>query len=71
MAASGQFFEFSVELTPDGDKLIAVHQFDDVTDSLEICGHKPGVGATWAFLVIEVLKELNEKSDTEDGASSR
>ena len=56
---AGRFIEFSIELSADGTQLIAIHDFRDITDSLDICGRKPGVGATRSFLALEVLRELN------------
>ena len=54
-----RFIEFSIELSLDGTELIAIHECRDVTESLEICGTKPGIGATRPFLALEVLRELN------------
>lgn len=54
-----RFIEFSIELSPDGQLLIAIHEFRDITATLDICGTKPGIGATHPFLVLEVLRELN------------
>ena len=56
---AGRFIEFSIEVSPDGNHLIAIHNFRDVTDTLDICGTKPGIGATRPFLALEVLRELN------------
>ena len=55
----GRFIEFSIELSPDGQQLVAIHECRDITDTLDICGTKPGIGATRQFLAIEVLRELN------------
>ena len=59
---AGRFIEFSIELSADGMQLIAIHDFRDITDTLDICGRKPGVGATRPFLALEVLHELNGRA---------
>lgn len=56
---SGRFIVFSIELSPDGQQLVAIHTCRDVTDTLDICGAKPGIGATRSFLALEVLRQLN------------
>ncbi len=56
---AGRFIEFSIELSLDGTELLTIHECRDVTDSLDICGTKPGIGATRPFLALEVLRELN------------
>lgn len=63
VSSAERFIKFDIELSPDGQQLIAIHECQDFTDSLDICGSKPGVGATNSFLAIEVLRELNRLAD--------
>ena len=60
---AGRFVEFSIELSADGEKLIAIHKCLDTTDSLDFCGTKPAIGATRPFLALEVLRELNAETE--------
>ena len=55
-----RFIDFDIELSPDGEAVVEVAVFNDVTEQQDICGRKPGIGATRAFLALEVLNELNQ-----------
>lgn len=55
----GRFIDFDIEVTETNDAIVAINEFRDITDTLDICGRKPGVGATKPFLALEVLRELN------------
>jgi hypothetical protein len=54
-----RFIEFDIELSSDGNSVVEVAEFKDVTEEQEVCGRKPGIGATRPFLILEVLRELN------------
>lgn len=60
-----RFIEFDIELSPDGESTLEVSVFNDVTAQQDICGHKPGIGATRSFLVLDVLKELNHSPQSD------
>jgi len=62
VTASERFIEFSIQITEDGERLTSINFIRDVTDTLDICGRKPGIGATRPFLAIEVLRELNAEA---------
>jgi hypothetical protein len=55
----GRFIEFDIEVSSDGKTLGEVSVFLDITNSLDICGQKPGFGATQSFLALDVLHEVN------------
>lgn len=63
----GRFIDFDIDVTQANDAIVAINEFRDVTHTLDICGRKPGVGATKPFLALEVLRELN--SDAEDSGA--
>ena len=54
-----RFYEFEIDRDSQRAHLISFHALLDVTASIEINEHKPGTGATWGFLALEVLAELN------------
>ncbi len=41
---AGRFIEFSIELSADGKQLVAIHDFRDITDSLDIVDGNPALG---------------------------
>jgi len=55
-----QFFEFDLDLSSDRQKILKLYEWKDVTDKVEVNGHKPGTGASWGYLAIEILDELNQ-----------
>ena len=63
VSASERFVKFSLQITDDGERLTSVNHLRDVTDTLDICGTKPGIGATVPHLALEVLRELNAVTD--------
>lgn len=54
------FYKFEVDLTPDRTQLISCDVFENVSHKYEVCAHKKGIGKTYGYLAIEVLKQLNE-----------
>ena len=61
LTEKGKFYEFDADLNDDRTKLIALYSFVDVSDRFEIEEHKKGIGKTYGFIAMEVLKELNKK----------
>lgn len=59
LTEEGIFYEFEADLNPDRTKLIELYAFLDVSNRFEICEHKKGIGKTYGFLAMEVLRELN------------
>ena len=59
LSASERFVEFSLQMTDDGTRLLSINHIRDITDSLDVCGTKPGVGATRPYVALQVLRELN------------
>jgi len=54
-----RFFEFEMDLMEDRNSLSKLYVWKELTENTEINEHKPGTGATWGFLAIEVMTELN------------
>ena len=61
LTTDGIFYEFDADLNTDRTKLIELYSFTDVSEKFEIDEHKKGIGKTYGFLAIEVLKELNSE----------
>ncbi len=57
------FYEFEADLNADRTELIELYSFTDVSKRFEIKEHKQGIGKTYGFLAIEVLKELNNEQN--------
>ena len=55
LTAEGRFHQFEVVVPTDGGA-VEVESFDDVTDSIDIDGHRRGIGATFGFLAMEVMR---------------
>ena len=60
LTPEGRFFEFEMDLTRDRSRLLEFCLWEEKTQTIEISGRKPGSGATWGFLALEVLSELNQ-----------
>ena len=56
-----KFYEFIADLNSDRTELIELYSFVDVSDRFEIEQHKKGIGKTYGFIAMEVLKELNKE----------
>ena len=54
------FYEFELDLNKKRTELIELYVWGNKTESIEINKHKPGTGATWGYLALEVLSELNQ-----------
>ncbi|HAS44009.1 MAG TPA: hypothetical protein DCS93_26260 [Microscillaceae bacterium] len=65
LTEEGKFFEFEADLDPDRTRLITLELWEDVSHRYEINGRKKGIGKTFGFLALEVLKELNNKEPEE------
>lgn len=61
VAEDGRFYEFDIDMSTDRKKVIELYEWKEITNSIEINAHKPGTGATWGYLALEVLSELNKK----------
>lgn len=59
LTVDSHFFEFDIDLSSGRESLVEVYRFEDITEDYEISEHRPGTGATWGFLAIQVLSELN------------
>ena len=62
LATTGKFYKFEAELNSDRTKLVAWYELEEITKEIEISAHKKGTGATWGFLAMEVLNELNSSN---------
>ena len=56
----GIFYEFIADLNSDRTELIELYSIKDVSDRFEVEANKRGIGMTYGFLALEVLKELNK-----------
>ncbi|OJJ18320.1 hypothetical protein BKI52_26235 [marine bacterium AO1-C] len=63
LTEGGKFYEFWADLDPDRTQLITLELWEEVTKRYEINEHKKGIGKTFGFLALEVLKELNTVDD--------
>jgi hypothetical protein len=61
LTPSGEFFEFEMDLDSSRTKLVEFWTWKNITPEIEINGHKAGTGATWGFLALQVLDELNRR----------
>ena len=59
LTADAFFYKFDADLNPNRTALIELYSFVDVSDKFEINKHKKGIGKTYGYLAMEVLKELN------------
>ena len=61
LTPEGIFYEFDVDLNAGRTGLIELYSLVDVSDRFEISEHKKGIGKTYGFLAMEVLKALNKE----------
>jgi hypothetical protein len=54
-----RFYKYEIYLDPKSMYVEEIELWEDVTELVEICEHKPGKGKTIGWLSIEVLNELN------------
>ncbi len=54
-----KFFKFEMDLNTDRTKLVEFYSLKDITADIEIIKSKKGTGATWGWLALEVLDEIN------------
>ena len=54
-----RFYIYEIYLDKNNTYVEEIELWEDVTDQVEICEHKPGTGKTPGRLSIEVLNELN------------
>ena len=56
----GEFFEFEMDLNESRSEVIDFYRWENITSKVLINEHNPGTGATWGFLALQVLVELNQ-----------
>ena len=54
-----RFYKYEIYLDQSNKYVEEIELWQDVTEQVEICEHKPGIGKTPGWLSIEVLNELN------------
>lgn len=59
LTVDGKFFKFEIDFNPDRTKLVEFYLWKDITADTEIIISKKGTGATWGWLALEVLNEIN------------
>jgi hypothetical protein len=60
LTPNGEFYEFEMDLNNTRTELFEFYSLENITSSTEINEHKAGTGATWGFLALQVLAELNQ-----------
>ena len=60
LTPDGRFYEFEMDLNVNRTEVVEFYYWKDVTSKVDINEHKPGTGATWGFLALEVISELNQ-----------
>ncbi len=60
LTPEGEFYEFEMDLNTEKTKVIELYSWTNCTSNVEINEHKPGTGASWGFLALQVLSELNQ-----------
>ncbi|WP_160128641.1 hypothetical protein [Kordia antarctica] len=56
-----EFFKFDVDLNSDKTELIELYSLTNISVKFEINEHKKGIGKTYGFLAMKVLRELNNE----------
>lgn len=54
-----KFYRFDMDLNPERSELVQLYGLQDITWCTEINPNRPGTGASWGYLALEVLVELN------------
>ena len=52
-----EFWEFEVELNPENSGVSEVYSWKNITKEIPVSEHTKGVGKSWGFLCIQVLRE--------------
>ncbi len=60
LTSERQFFEFDVDLNAERTELLKVYSWTNVSSKFDIAKGKKGIGKTYGYLAIEVLRELTE-----------
>lgn len=60
LTAQHEFFEFEVMVSRNNKELLGVEQFENVTNTIKICSHLPGIGQSFGALAIQLLSELRD-----------
>ena len=60
LTEDSRFYRFDMDMTPNRMEIIELYEWQDITALTDISKSKPGTGATWGYLALKTLKELNE-----------
>jgi asparagine synthetase B (glutamine-hydrolysing) len=60
LTQDGEFYNFDLDLNASRTELIEFYEWENITSKIEVNEHKPGTGATWGFLALKVIAELNQ-----------
>lgn len=60
LTPDGEFYEFEMDLNKTRTEIIDFHHWENVTSNIEINERKAGTGATWGFLALQAIAELNK-----------
>ena len=52
-----EFWQFEVELDQKDSNVVEVYAWEDITSEIAVNEHSKGVGNSWGFLCIQVLRE--------------
>mgnify|MGYP000622153222 CR=1 FL=1 len=56
----GRFFEFEMDLSKNKEQIEELYIWNDVTESIHICKSDKGTGSSRGYLILKVLKILND-----------
>ena len=65
MAHNGRIYAFDADLNAEKTILQTLYACTDVTEQFEVNARKPGSGATWAYLALQVLHELQYQANSD------
>ena len=60
LTPEGQFYKFEMDLNVSRTEVVEFHVWENITSKVETKERKPATGATWGFLALDVLAELND-----------
>ncbi len=59
LTEEGEFYEFEIDLDASRGKLVTESAWVNITDRVDVNRSEPGSGASWGFLCMKVLREMN------------
>lgn len=59
LTEQGEFFQFEIDLNAERSNVLSLELWDNITEEIEVKKQIRSTGASWGFLALEVLKELN------------